>query len=151
MLGCREQILGVARLLRKPRLFFMLIPVRLVGIAVAILAVTMLGSTALWACSCGKAAPSRCGGLGKDAVIFVGTVIEIENPPSEDPKAGQGGTARYRFSVDETFIAAPGSGIDIDSGRGGPACSYHFRQGVRYLVFAYKSSLEGATYASSCS
>ena len=64
---------------------------------------------------------------------------------------GDGGTALYHFRVDENFTGAPGSGVDIYSGRGGADCSYHFRQGVRYLVFAYRSSPESAPYAYSCS
>src|SRR5690348_7646653 len=77
-------------------------------------------SSAAFACSCSQLGPSRCSGLGS-GVVFVGRVMEIENPPSER-REDQGGVSRYHFQVEERFSGVDTNEIDVYSGRGGADC-----------------------------
>jgi hypothetical protein len=122
-----------------------------VRIAAAIVAIVIFGPATGWSCSCATRGLSQCGGLEKNSIVFVGTVLNIENPPNKDPKLEDGGVSRYHFRVDENFVRAPGSAIDVYSGRGGADCSYHFQQGRQYLVFAYQLHSGDPAYASICS
>ena len=57
------------------------------------------------ACSCGKPSKTEgnCTDLKATGPSFVGTVIDIENPPDERRLADQSGLSRYRFRVDENI------------------------------------------------
>jgi hypothetical protein len=94
------------------------------------------------ACSC--ADPSKATGNCADSKAtgpsFVGTVIDIENPPDERRFADQSGLSRYRFRVDENISGFDEKEVDVYSGRGGGDCSYHFRMGQSYFVTPYKGT-----------
>ncbi len=94
-------------------------------------------SSPSWSCSCATPAPSKCEGFHKDGPIFVGTVVDIENPPDETRGADQTGVSRYHFRVDENIFGISAKEVDVYSGSGGADCSYHFRTGDTYLVMAY--------------
>jgi hypothetical protein len=101
------------------------------------------------ACSCGRAAPEPCKLLSGAETIFVGKVVEVENPPT-DRRGDQGGKARYRFRVDEWFAGKDeASVIDVFSGRGGGDCSSRFDEGGTYLVFARQA--QGKLWTGACS
>jgi hypothetical protein len=94
------------------------------------------------ACSCLKVPrPSNCTDLKPIGPSFVGTVIEIENPPDERRLADQSGLSRYRFRIDENISGFKEKEVDIYSGREGGDCSYHFRLGQSYFVTPYKVGL----------
>jgi hypothetical protein len=76
-------------------------------------------------------------------------VIEVENPPNPDPKVGDTGQSRYTFAVSEAFAGASGGEVIVYSGRGGADCSYHFKKGEQYLVYAYQ--VDETLHASVCS
>lgn len=89
----------------------------------------------IWACSCSRVAPGPCPKISDDgSILFVGTVIDIENPADERMGADQSGISRYRFRVDESFSGITAKEVDVYSGRGGADCSYHFRLGESYFV-----------------
>jgi hypothetical protein len=73
---------------------------------------------------------------------FVGTVIDIENPPDERRGADQIGLSRYRFRVDENINGFEEKEVDVYSGRGSGDCSYHFRMGQSYFVTPYKGTAD---------
>ena len=102
------------------------------------------------ACTCASPSPKACPGLGPTEVIFVGTLIDIENPAPDDGGLGGPGLSRYHFTIDENIAGAQGSEIDIFSGRGGADCSYHFKQGQQYLVFPYRGD-DSRLFATICS
>ncbi len=102
------------------------------------------------ACTCASPGPKACPGLGPTEVIFVGTLIDIENPAPDDGGLGGPGLSRYHFTIDENIAGAQGSEIDIFSGRGGADCSYHFKQGQQYLVFPYRGD-DSRLFATICS
>ena len=74
-------------------------------ILIVILAVATFCVQRSLACSC-KKLPSdsgNCTDLKATGPSFVGTVIDIENPPDERRLADQSGLSRYRFRVDENI------------------------------------------------
>jgi hypothetical protein len=84
--------------------------------------------------------PGNCGDLKATGPSFVGTVIDIENPPDQPPL--EYGQARYRFRIDENISGFDGKEVDVYSGRGGGGgdCSYHFKKGESYLVTPYRDA-----------
>jgi hypothetical protein len=94
------------------------------------------------ACTCVSPpnAPGHCGDLKATGPSFVGTVIEIENPPDERRGADQSGLSRYRFRVDENISGFEEKEVDVYSGRRGADCSYHFPMGQSYFVTPYKGT-----------
>ena len=121
-----------------------------------VLLVGLTTSGGVSACSCvtvGNPDPTPCARISPTEVIFVGTVLDIENPPyevsSENPEAP---LSRYRFRVDESISGLrAGQEIDIYSGRGGADCSYHFAKGQQYLVFPYRGPANDRLFATICS
>src|ERR1700691_2749797 len=110
-------------------------------LAVVIVAFGTFGAHRSLACSCLKpsTAQGNCADLKATGPSFVGTVIDIENPPDERRFADQSGLSRYRFRVDENISGFEEKEVDVYSGRGGGDCSYHFRIGESYLVTPYKA------------
>lgn len=91
------------------------------------------------ACTCASPSPQPCSGLKATGVVFVGTVVDIKNPPPDDGGLGGPGLSTYHFRVDENIAGLEGrQEVDVYSGRGGADCSYHFQNGERYLVFPYR-------------
>lgn len=107
-------------------------------------------SQASFACTCAPLGPQPCHGLSTTEVVFVGTVLDIENPPPDDGGLGGPGLSRYHFRVDEYIVGAESDEIDVYSGRGGADCSYHFKQGQKYLVFPYRGN-DPRLFAGICS
>jgi hypothetical protein len=97
-----------------------------------------------FACSCMSGSSAQivghCSDLKPIGPSFVGTVIDIENPPDEQRAADQSGVSRYRFRVDENINGFEDKEIDVYSGRGRADCSYHFRMGESYFVTPYKAT-----------
>lgn len=85
-------------------------------------------------CSCSRLGPSTCGTWDKEAVVFVGTVVDVENPANER-RDDQTGESRYKFRVDEVLSGIHEREVEVYSGRGGGDCSFHFQKGRQYLVF----------------
>ncbi len=107
----------------------------LVRALVAMFVIASVGAGRLRACSCTvPLTPSKCSDLNMVGPSFVGTVIDIENPPDGRPGADQSGLSRYRFRVDEDISGFPEKEVDIYSERGMADCSYHFRLGESYFV-----------------
>jgi SdrD B-like domain len=117
----------------------------LARILVVILALATFCAQRSLACSCGRfpGDPGNCHDLKATGPSFVGTVIDIQNPPDERRgSTDQGGLSRYRFRVDENISGFEEKEVDIYSGRGGGDCSYHFRMGQSYFVTPYKAKLK---------
>lgn len=110
-----------------------------VRVSIALFVVATFCAERLPACSC-LTAPraSSCADLNRIGPSFVGTVIDIENPPNERNVADQSGLSRYRFRIDENISGFDEKEVDIYSGRGGGDCSYHFRIGESYFVAPFK-------------
>lgn len=129
------------------------------------LPILFLVSGGISACTCSKAPPGTCQGLQQDDVVFVGTVMDVENVPSPAPDAAgaadsqnAGSTTpatdvtpviRYRFKIDEKFAGPDAAEIDIFSGGDDGDCGYRFRKGDRYIVFT-QQEIEGRLFATIC-
>jgi len=94
------------------------------------------------ACSCGTLSgrPGNCSDLKVTGPSFIGTVIDIQNPPDERRGADQSGLSRYRFRVDENIDGFDEKEVDVYSGRGSADCSYHFQMGESYFVTPFKGT-----------
>ena len=104
-------------------------------LALAFLALILQGLAR--ACSSSERGPGPCRLLKEGSAIFVGTVVDVENPPNPDAKVGDSGVSRYTFAVSETFTGVSTGEVVVYSGRGGADCSFHFKKGEQYLVYAY--------------
>src|ERR1700733_715402 len=114
-----------------------------IRVSMAVLVVGTCCAERLPACSCGTVhRPSNCADVKPIGLSFVGTVIDIENPPDERRGADQSGLSRYRFRVDENISGFDEKEVDVYSGRGGGDCSYHFRMGESYFVTPYEAKLK---------
>jgi hypothetical protein len=108
------------------------------------------------ACTCSKAPPGACLGLQKDDVVFLGTVVEIEDvpaPPSGAPGSGISTSTpviRYHFRVDERFAGDYAPDIDVFSGGNDGDCAFRFRKGEQYLVFPDRAE-DDRLFATICS
>lgn len=107
------------------------------------------GLTPAFACSCARSRGGPCTGINQQAILFLGTVISADNPPT-DTREDQMGTAHYRIRVDEVFSNMEAKEVDVYSGRGGGDCSVRFKVGEQYLVNPHQSS-SGELAASICS
>jgi hypothetical protein len=74
------------------------------------------------ACSCATLGPAPCSGLSANDVVFVGTVLHIDNPAPEDGSMGGPGESHDRFRIDEKLAGTQNPEIDVYSGRGGGDC-----------------------------
>jgi hypothetical protein len=110
-----------------------------------LLLLTFLAPALARACSCLPSSPQACQILQEASAIFVGTVTDMDSPDT-DHRVPQIRGARYIFAINEVFAGSLKAGAVIDS----DLCSYHFKKGEQYLVFA-NAGADGALYASLCS
>src|ERR1700746_1526161 len=116
-------------------------------LSLALLAV--FSSCAALACTCADVTPRSCNLLAnRSELVFVGRVASVENPPKEGDD--RGGTARYHFRVEEWLSPDVRGEVEVLSGRGGGDCSFWFKTGIPYLVFAYRGD-DGQLWATICS
>jgi SdrD B-like domain len=112
-----------------------------VSIALVVAGIFCVGRSS--ACSCLKTPrDSTCAGIKPIGLSFVGTVIDVENPPDGRRGADQSGLSRYRFRIDENISGFEEKEVDIYSGRGIGDCSFSFRMGESYFVTPYKAQLK---------
>lgn len=110
---------------------FRLIP--LVLALVLALLLGMLGATPAGACSCaGRPTPGES--LRDARAVFSGRVVGI----SEDVRIGgiRAVRGKARFEVERVWKSISSGSVTLPQGANGGDCSYEFRQGERYLVYA---------------
>ncbi|MGH2749774.1 MAG: hypothetical protein ACRDK3_02690 [Actinomycetota bacterium] len=92
------------------------------------------------ACSCAPPPPLEAAVEDADAA-FVGVVTSSERTdrPSGGPVVAAGGNFLYTFAVDEVLGGGVESAIEVNSHSEGASCGIKFREGGRYIVFAYES------------
>jgi len=125
--------------------------------AAAILVLLFLPASAS-ACSCGGGG-EPCQAYGSAAAVFVGTVTGVRDlPPLERDEARRRedageyswGRRVYKFSVEQTFLGTTGPEAEVGTGTGSGDCGYSFKQGERYLVYAYHYSRDRRLKTSTC-
>lgn len=102
-----------------------------------------------WACDCGKRKPQPCQGLSATDIIFVGTLLRIDTPVSEEDKSTGSGAQVYRFRVDEKISGTTEPEIDIHAGQNDCGHLYLFSEGAQYVVFAFQRR-DGRLYVTPC-
>ena len=95
------------------------------------------------ACSCENPGPP-CQNTFRVDAVFTGSVVNItalpiDGPPLPPGAIRMGGTLRVDFSIDQAFRGVQGSTVSVLTSAMSPACGYEFKQGERYLVYAYGS------------
>ncbi len=105
------------------------------------------------ACSCMSSGPA-CQAYWKTDAVFDATVVSIGplNPAEPLP----GGDLRFADKIVRLDVRASWKGVDTGpleittSGEGG-GCGFPFKEGGRYLVFAFRGRADGRWHASICS
>ena len=123
------------------------------------LAVVQSISTSTTACSCGRPAPP-CQAYGEASAVFVGSVTDASVVSVEQEVYALGkGRDRieykekvFRFSLEQVYKGVEGSQTQVQTGAAlGGDCGYPFKNGERYLVYAYRDSKTGLLHTSICS
>src|SRR5215510_11917759 len=94
------------------------------------------------ACSCREGVIPPCEEYWRAEAVFAGKVIKKSTFYAEEGE----GNSRYRFqqvlvrfSVEQAFKGISGEEVEIATGMGGGDCGYHFKDGERYIVYAFRS------------
>lgn len=89
------------------------------------------------ACSCMESGPP-CQGYFQVDAVFAGTVREITDlERTADPLRFN--ARRVALTVDRAFRGVEGTSVAVFTGLGGGDCGYSFKNGERYLVYAYRA------------
>lgn len=97
-------------------------------------------SDAASACSCVDL-PSPCSAFNDTPVVFVGHVASLKEDKAEFTRFGEKEEIRTglvaHMVVEEALKGITQKEVDVVTGGGGGDCGYGFREGERYLVYAY--------------
>jgi len=118
-------------------------------VSLMLVAAALLASPTVKACSCMQPAPLQPGALHDSALVFSGTVIDVEYPPPRQifnaqeqrlvEVTGSMDPVVWRFRVEGVWRGEAGRQVEIESARGSASCGYEFEPGARYLVFATRN------------
>ena len=90
--------------------------------------------------------PSPCASFKDTPVVFVGLVTSIKEDKIEIVRFGEKQTIRTglvaQFTVEDPLKGITEKTIEVGTGGGGGDCGYPFKEGRRYLVYAYQSQGE---------
>lgn len=104
------------------------------------------------ACMC-MGTPSPCASFKETPVVFVGLVTSIKEDKVDIVRFGEKQTVRTgllaHFTVEEPLKGITQKTVEVGTGGGGGDCGYPFKEGRRYLVYAYQS--QGEALSSSMS
>lgn len=100
------------------------------------------------ACSCMSSGPP-CQNFFQVDAVFAGTVRTIsETEGTQDPPSRR---RLVVFTIDGAFRGVGGAAAEVTTGIGGGDCGYEFKQGQRYLVYAYRDKNTSRLTTSICS
>jgi len=118
-----------------------------VGQLAVVFAVTLFPGRAD-ACSCMPSGPP-CQSLFQVDAVFAGTVKTISQieGTSDSPFP----RLLVVFAMERAYRGVQGTTAEVVTGRGGGDCGYEFRQGERYLVYAYRNSSNSRLTTGICS
>lgn len=109
-----------------------------------LLALTIVAATASLAnaCTCGEI--SACEAFANASAVFVGVVtkagirsVQTQFPATAMSATRTNGGPAAHFKIEEAFGGIATDEIDISGG--GTTCDYYFKEGERYLVYAYRN------------
>jgi hypothetical protein len=101
------------------------------------------------ACRCSYAG-ALCKVFANTPTVFAGRVVKISTIRLK-PTSGDDYEERLvSFDVERSYRGWEGKTAEVVTGMGGGDCGYEFREGVRYLVYAYPHSLTGKLVTGIC-
>ena len=102
-----------------------------------------------WACDCAyPGAP--CKAFANTPTVFVGRVTKISTINRHTPAGDNYNDRLVFFEVERSYRGWKATTAEIVTGWGGGDCGYDFREGVRYLVYAYPHPETGKLYTGIC-
>lgn len=110
--------------------------IRLALAAVLVAAAIAITPATAHACSCAPPEPPKKA-AETFGVVFAGTVTEIDDPQAGALMVSSGGLVHYTFEVDAVAKGDVERNTVVSSARDGVSCGKRFKEGTRYLVFAY--------------
>ena len=125
--------------------------IRAIGLVAAALA--LLPGIAV-ACTCtGDGGMPACEAFNKADAVFFGTVLsrDIQSFPVEGTRGVVEDKIVGRFAVEHAVSGVTGLEVDVTTGMGNPECVLDFREGQRYVVYAYRDKKNGSLYTFTCS
>jgi hypothetical protein len=114
-----------------------------VSMALTLLALGLTREAA--ACSCRASGPP-CQNFFQVDAVFVGTVQSISIVPEDQRR-----TRRVEFAMATGFRGVQGETATVFTPADGAACGYEFKQGERYVVYAYRTKDGSQLEVSRCS
>ena len=87
------------------------------------------------ACDCEYGGSLPCYEYWRSDAVFQGTVVSQQNLDEDNDGFSQ---RLARLAIEQAFKGITGSQVDIVTGRGGGECGYPFKDGQRYLVYAFR-------------
>src|SRR5437016_5590360 len=96
------------------------------------------------ACTCGTILP--CQAYAGAQVVFVGLVTKTETvssgglmPSNAMSTTLTNGATAAHFRIEEAFLGIEKIKTEVDVFGEGTTCDYYFKEGVEYLVYAYRN------------
>lgn len=115
-------------------------------VLVSLLALFLMSSAAVSACSCaGEQIP--CEAYSEASAVFLGTVIE-SRPITTQRAEYEENSLSVKLSIDTPFRGIEGAETEVITGLGGGDCGFSFTQARQYLVYAYRN--EGKLHTGIC-
>lgn len=114
---------------------------RLIGLT-TLTVLTLAPARDASACSCPSSGPP-CQNVFQVDAVFLGTVLSISAVPDDGPSLRLGEAQIWRalrveFADVRPYRGIQGSAVSVVTAGDGAACGYAFKQGERYLVYAYR-------------
>jgi hypothetical protein len=100
-------------------------------------------------CDCPYAG-APCKAFANTPTVFAGRVVQISTINRKTPFGDDFKDRLVSFEVERTYRGWEAKTAEIVTGWGGDDCGYDFREGVRYLVYAYPHRETGKLYTGIC-
>jgi hypothetical protein len=100
-------------------------------------------------CDCPYAG-APCKAFANTPTVFAGRVVQISTINRKTPFGDDFKDRLVSFEVERSYRGWEAKTAEIVTGWGGGDCGYDFREGVRYLVYAYPHRETGKLYTGIC-
>jgi hypothetical protein len=101
------------------------------------------------ACDCGDPGPP-CKAFANIPVVFAGRVVKIATISLKAPSGDPYEDRLIFLEVERSYRGSVGKTAEVVTGSDSSECGYDFRQGERYLVYAYPHPQSGKLYTGIC-
>lgn len=92
-----------------------------------------------------------CQALWQAHAVFAGRVVQVRDVDPRDAGGPLSETRRVTVRVTEDFRSTVPDEVEVFTGRGGGDCGYDFSTGGAYLIYAYRSAVNGRWTTGICS